>query len=175
MPKETFNLIISEESIASRVKELAQEINGLYKDEPVVALCVLKGAFMFFSDLMRNLSITPEIDFIRLASYGMGTENTQAISFTKDAEISLQGKHVLIIEDIIYTGYTMSFLLGQLAARGAKSLRLVVLIDKQERRKVSVSADFVGFTVPEGFLVGYGIDYAEKYRTLPAIYEIIFD
>ena len=165
-------LLYDKESIQQRVKELAAEIDTLYKDEPLVIICVLKGAFMFFSDLVRYLTISPEVDFVRLASYGKGTESSQNIAFTKDVETSLTGKHVLIVEDIIDTGYSMDFLLRQLAARGAQSLRLAVLVDKQQRRRVPVSPHFIGFALPAGFIVGYGLDYAERFRTLPAIYEI---
>lgn len=166
------HVVYDEETIRRRVAELAAEIDALYKDEPLVILCVLKGAFMFFSDLVRQLTISPELDFVRLASYGQGTESNHNIAFTKDVEISLSGKHVLVVEDIVDTGYTMDFLLRQLAARGARSLRLAVLVDKQERRKVPVLAQFIGFALPAGFIVGYGLDYAERFRALPAIYEI---
>lgn len=168
-------LVYDEEAIRKRVKELATEIDALYRDEPLVVVCVLKGAFMFFSDLVRNLSISPELDFVRLASYGQHMESGHNIAFTKDVEVSLAGKHVLVVEDTIDTGYTMDFLLRQLGARGARSLRLAVLVDKQERRKVPVLAHFVGFALPAGFIVGYGLDYAERFRALPAIYEIPCD
>ena len=142
--------LISEEAIQTRVKEMAGEISTLYKDEPLVVVCVLKGAFMFFSDLVRHLTCKPELDFVRLAS---------------------EGKHVLIVEDIVDTGHSMDFLYRQFQARGARSLRLAVLVDKNERREVPVTSHFVGFALPSGFVVGYGLDYAESYRELPAIYE----
>lgn len=165
-------LVYSEEVIQQRVKELAAEIDSLYNDEPLVIICVLKGAFMFFSDLVSHLTISPELDFVRLASYGAGKGSSRNISFTKDVEISLAGKHVLVVEDIVDTGHSMEFLFHQLAARGAKTLRLAVMVDKTERREVPIFPDFTGFALPEGFIVGYGLDYAERYRALPAIYEI---
>lgn len=168
-------VVYSEELIQSRVKELAVEINTLYAGQPLVVVCVLKGAFLFFSDLVKHLTVQPEVDFVRLASYGDGTSSTRAISFTKDVEVSLEGKHVLIVEDIVDTGHSMHFLFRQLEARGALSLRLAVMVDKHERREVPVHADFVGFALPAGFIVGYGLDYAEKYRELPAIYEAILE
>jgi len=120
-------VVYSEEQIAARVRELAQEINRLYKGEPLVVVCVLKGAFMFFTDLVRHLDMHPELDFVRLASYGDATHRGSTISFLKDVEVKLEGKHVLIVEDIVDTGHTMDFLFRQLAARGAKSMRLAVL------------------------------------------------
>lgn len=168
-------VVYSEEQIAARVRELAQEINRLYKGEPLVVVCVLKGAFMFFTDLVRHLDMHPELDFVRLASYGDATHRGSTISFLKDVEVKLEGKHVLIVEDIVDTGHTMDFLFRQLAARGAKSMRLAVLVDKTERHEVPVRADFVGFALPRGFIVGYGLDYAQKYRELGAIYEAIVD
>lgn len=163
--------LFTEEQIRIRLDQLAGQINTLYADEPLVVVCVLKGAFMFFSDLVKRLTCQPELDFVRLASYGRETASAKAINFTKDVEISLEGKHVLIVEDIVDTGHSMDFLLRQLAARGARSLRLAVLLDKHERREVPVTAHFVGFTLPAGFVVGYGLDYAERYRELPALYE----
>lgn len=165
-------LLYDADSIARRVRELAAEIDGLYKDEPLVMICVLKGAFMFFSDLVKNLTISPELDFIRLASYGNQTASSRNVSFTKDVESSLTDKHVLVVEDIVDSGHTMDFLLKQLATRGPRSLRLAALLDKKERREVPVFAHFVGFALPAGFIVGYGLDYAERFRTLPALYEI---
>lgn len=172
MKVKEFRVVFSEQAIRARVAELGAEIQQIYGNEPLVMVCVLKGAFVFFADLVRHMTNNPELDFVRLASYGSSTESS-TISFTKDIEIAIEGKHVLIVEDIIDTGHSMDFLLRQLAARGAKSLRLAVLIDKYERREVPVSADFVGFSMHEGFIVGYGLDYAEKYRELTAIYEII--
>ena len=166
--------IYAEEHIQARVADLAAEISALYDGEPLVAVCVLKGGFMFFSDLTRRLEGPQvEVDFVRLASYGRSATSSRTVSFVKDVELSLAGKHVLVVEDIIDTGHTMDFLLRQFAARGAKSLRLAVLVDKQERREVPVKADFTGFALPGGFIVGYGLDYAERYRELPSIFEVI--
>ena len=167
------NKILDEAQIASRLDELAAEINEIYQDSPLVVICVLKGGIMFFSDLVRRLNCQPELDFVRLSSYGDGTSPQEKIVLTKDVELSLQGKHVLVVEDIMDTGHSMKFLLRHLASKGARSLRLAVLVDKQERREVAVRPDMVGFSVPSGFLVGYGLDYAEQYRELPAVYEMI--
>ncbi|MDR2696683.1 MAG: hypoxanthine phosphoribosyltransferase [Deltaproteobacteria bacterium] len=166
--------VYGEEQIRTRVAELAAEISGLYDGEPLVVVCVLKGAFMFFSDLARCIQGPQvEVDFVRLASYGRSATPARTVSFMKDVELSLAGKHVLIVEDIVDTGHTMDFLLRQFAARGTRSLRLAVMVDKRERREVPVHADFTGFALSGGFVVGYGLDYAERYRELPAIFEII--
>lgn len=165
------NPLIDERTIQSRIDELGKAINATYRGEPLVVVCVLKGAFMFFSDLVKRLDNKPQLDFVRLASYGSEACSSRTINFSKDVETPLEGKHVLIVEDIVDTGHSMDFLMRQFAARGAKTLRLAVLLDKKERREVAVSADFVGFTLPSGFVVGYGLDYAESYRELPAIYE----
>ena len=160
--------------IQTRVAELAAEISALYDGEDLVIVCVLKGGFMFFSDLARRIEGPQvEVDFVRLASYGRSTTSSNTISFVKDVELSLAGKHVLVVEDIIDTGHTMDFLLRQFAAREVKSLRLAAMVDKQERREVPVNADFTGFALSGGFIVGYGLDYAERYRELPAIFEVI--
>jgi len=153
---------------------MAAEINNLYDGEDLVLVCVLKGAFMFFGDLARRLKgPRVEADFVRLASYGESATSSGRIAFVQDVELPLAGKHVLIVEDILDTGHSMDFLLRQFASRGAKSLRLAVMVDKQERRAAPVRADFTGFALSGGFVVGYGLDYAERYRELPALFEIV--
>ncbi|WP_290922985.1 hypoxanthine phosphoribosyltransferase [Halodesulfovibrio sp.] len=164
-------VVYSEEQIQERVKELAAQINKDFEGKDLVVVCVLKGAFMFFSDLLKHLTVKPEIDFVRCASYGNSTSSSKTVSFTKDLEISIKGKHVLIVEDIVDTGHTISFLMSQLKARGAESLKLASVVEKVERREIDVVVDYPGFTLEKGFIVGYGMDYAEKYRELGAIYE----
>ena len=164
--------VFSTESIQNRVRAMAAEIDSLYGNDPVVVICVLKGAFPFFSDLVRAMKKDVLIDFVRLASYGEGTESCVDVHITKDVEISLEGREVLIVEDIIDTGRSMDFFIRHCRSLGAASVRLAVLIDKQERREISVPVDFAGFSLSAGFIVGYGLDYAERYRTLPAIYEL---
>ncbi|MDR2892833.1 MAG: hypoxanthine phosphoribosyltransferase [Deltaproteobacteria bacterium] len=168
--KETLGrALFTGEEIQNRVKEIAEEVNRLYAGESLVVICVLKGAFMFYADLLRLVQVRPELDFVRIASYGNSSSSSRAISFTKDIEISIAGKHVLVVEDVVDSGHSMNFLLKQLEARGAKSLRLCALIDKRERRELPVNVDFAGFEVSGGFIVGYGMDYAERYRELPDI------
>lgn len=165
--------VFSRDVIERRVEELAAQIDECYRGETVVAVCVLKGAFFFFSDLVRAMKTDVLIDFVRLSSYGDGTSSSKHVEITKDVEISLEGRHVLIVEDIVDSGRSMHFLMRYFSSRGAKSIRLAALIDKKERREFDVHSDFVGFDLPTGFIVGYGLDYAEQYRTLPAIYEVL--
>ena len=165
--------VYSSQAIATRVSEIAKDINTTYAGQGLVVICVLKGAVMFFTDLVRQLNLNLELDFVRLSSYGNCMHSCKAICITKDVEISLQGKHVLLVEDMLDSGLSMDFLFKHLEACGAASLRLAVLIDKQERRETTISAEFTGFTLDKGFVVGYGLDFAEQYRQLPGIYEII--
>lgn len=167
--------IIDQEAIALRVRELGASISTHYGDEPLVMVCVLKGAFIFFADLVRAMSIDPEVDFVRLASYGAQTSRKERILFSKDMELSIQDKHVLVVDDIVDTGHSAHYLLNVLRMRGAKSLRVCAMIDKRERREVDVTVDFPGFVLSEGFVIGYGLDYAERYRHLPAVYTLNAD
>jgi hypoxanthine phosphoribosyltransferase len=162
--------LISKEEIARRVEELAAEISRDYRDRDLVLIGVLKGAFIFMADLVRAMDFPVELDFVRLHSYGGGTSPTGEVHVTKDVELALEGRDVLIVEDIIDIGYTLDFLRLHLASRNPRSLRICVLIDKRERREVEVPLDYVGFVVERGFLVGYGLDCGEKARTLPEIY-----
>lgn len=165
--------LFSASEIAEKVGMLALQIDGRYQQAPLVAVCVLKGAFIFFSDLVRALrNPLLELDFVRLSSYGRQTESSGYVRFNKDIEVDIRGKHVLIVEDIVDSGRTMRFLLDQFAARGPLSLAIAALVDKRERRACDVHVDFSGFILPGGFLVGYGLDYAEKYRALPDICEL---
>ncbi|MDL2315666.1 hypoxanthine phosphoribosyltransferase [Desulfovibrio sp. OttesenSCG-928-A18] len=167
--------LYSSEEIALRVAELAGRINHCYRDGQLVMICVLKGAFMFFSDLLKLINVGPEIDFVRVASYGHGDTSSGTVSLLKDVETDLAGRHVLLVEDVVDTGATMDFLLARMRAAGAKTLRLAALVDKVERRRTDLTVDFPGFSLSEGFIVGYGLDYAERYRELPAIYTIEFE
>ena len=131
---------------------------------------VLKGAFMFLADLLRHLSIPVEVDFVRLSSYGCRTETSGVVRMTKELESDIRGRDVIVVEDIVDTGLSLKFLLEELRAQGPSSLRVCALVDKRARREVEVRVDYVGFEIEEGFIVGYGIDYAERYRELPEIY-----
>lgn len=166
-------VVFTQEEIRARVNELAIKIDATYGQEPLVAICVLKGAFIFFSDLVRYLhNKNLELDFVRLSSYGKSAKSSGHIIFNKDIETDIRGKHVLIVEDIVDSGHTMLFLQNQLLAREPASLRIATLVDKHERREADVTVDFACFSMEKGFIVGYGLDFAEHYRTLPFICEI---
>ncbi len=162
--------IFSAEEISARVKELGREIDAVYGDEPLVIVGVLKGACIFYADLVRSIkSREVELDFVRVSSYGYSDSSSHSIVMNKDVEIGIQGKHVLLVEDIVDTGHSLQYLYEVFSKRGAKTLRTAVLLNKKERREVKVDFDFVAFTIEEGFVVGYGLDFAEKYRHLPEI------
>ena len=164
--------VLSQEEIETTVSDLAQQISNDYKDREVILVGVLKGAFVFLADLIRHLTIPVKIDFIRLASYGCNTSSCGTVSLTKEIEIDIGGKDILIVEDIVDTGLSLEFLIGHLKTLNAKSVRLCALIDKRERRQKNIAVDYVGRIIEKGFLVGYGLDYAEGYRHLPAIYDL---
>lgn len=166
-------VVLGEAAIASRVRELGTQIGRDYAGRSLVLVGILNGAFIFTADLARAIDLPLEVDFIRVASYGQGTCSSGAISLTKDIELAIAGKHVLVVEDIVDTGRTIACLTEMLAGRGPASLGICALIDKQERREVAVTVDYAGFTVAEGFLVGYGLDCAEQYRNLPAVYRLL--
>ncbi len=168
--------LISAEEIAQRIQVLAKEIDAVYGDEPLVVVGVLKGASIFFADLVRALKKPNiELDFVRVCSYGYKEYSSHSVSMNKDVELPLGGKHVLIVEDIVDTGHSLNYLYELFGKRNIESLRTVVLLDKKERREVKVTPDFVAFHIEKGFVVGYGLDYAEKYRNLPDICVIISD
>ena len=167
-------VVFTETRIRDRVAGMAGEIDAVYGEEPLVAVCVLKGAVHFFSDLTRHLrNPALELDFVRLSSYGGGTVSSRHVAFSKDVDCDVRGKHVLIVEDVVDSGHSMRFLVAQFQARGAASLRIAALIDKKERREIMVDVDFVGFHLDRGYVVGYGMDCAERYRALPAVYELL--
>lgn len=166
--------LISYPQIQQKVKELAQKIEEDFKNEPLIFIGTLKGAFIFLADLIRNIQNPKvEIDFIRVKSYGLSSTSSEEVTITKDVEISIRDKNVILVEDIVDTGYTLKFLIDFLNFRSPKVLKVCTLINKKERRRVDIKLDYVGFEVEKGFLVGYGLDYAEKYRHLPGIYEVI--
>jgi hypoxanthine phosphoribosyltransferase len=165
-------LVIDEETISNRVSEIGASITREYQDKNLVVIGILKGAFIFMADLIRRIDLPLETDFVRLQSYGSSTESVGQVTITKDVELPLRGKHVLIVEDIVDTGYTLRYLKEVMSLHQAASVRICCLIDKKERRKVDVEVDYVGFEIEKGFLVGYGLDYDEQYRQLPGIYHL---
>ena len=171
---DTLKTVIDSNTLHRRVAELGAEITREYRGKPLVAVCVLKGAFLFFADLVRHIENEAlELDFVRMASYGSGTTRGRQTIFSKDMEVDVAGKHVLLVEDIVDTGHSVEFLFEVLKKRGAESIRVCAAIDKHERREVDLTVDFAGFPLQKGFIVGYGMDYAEKYRELDAVYELV--
>ena len=165
-------ILFSKTDIEKRVQELADEISRDYEGKELIVIGVLKGAFIFMADLIRRLHIPCIVDFARLASYGAGSASSGKVILTKDIETSIKGRDVLIVEDIVDTGVTLSFLVNWFLERGPRTVRVCALIDKRLRRKVSFEADYVGFTIDDGFVVGYGLDFDEKARFLPDVYVI---
>jgi hypoxanthine phosphoribosyltransferase len=165
-------ILFSHDEIQRRVKELAGQISRDYAGSELIVIGILKGAFIFLADLIRAISIPCSVDFVRCASYGTGSESSGRIVLTKDIETSIKGRNVLIVEDIIDTGLTLKYLVEWLNERNPRSLKVCSFIDKRKRRKIFFESDYVGFTVDDGFLVGYGLDFNERYRFLPEIYVI---
>jgi len=160
-------VVITREEIANKVAELATQLRKDYREKNPLLIGILKGSFVFMSDLVRAMDIPVEIDFVRLASYGAGKNSSGKVKLIKDVETPIKDRHVLVVEDIIDRGLTVQFLLDYLSFRKPASLKLCALFDKPSRRKVEVPIDYVGFTVPDAFVVGYGLDLNEKFRHLP--------
>jgi hypoxanthine phosphoribosyltransferase len=167
-------LLISQNSIQSRVRDLASQISSDYSGKELIAVGMLNGAFIFFADIVREMTIPLKIDFIRAASYGSGNSSCGDVRLTKPLEIPIKDKSLLLIEDIVDTGLTLSKILDIIWEQKPESVKICALIDKQERREKKITVDYCGFKVKEGFLVGYGLDYNEQYRCLSDIYELHF-
>jgi hypoxanthine phosphoribosyltransferase len=165
----TLKPLLTSEQIQRRTAELAEQIRADYKGETVLAVGVLKGSFLFLADLIRQLGDEIMIDFVLVSSYGDGTESSGIVQIRKDLDINIEGKNVLIVEDIVDTGATLSHLLELLMTRRPKSLKVVALLSKPEARRQEAPIDYVGFEIPNEFVVGYGLDHAERYRNLPYI------
>lgn len=164
-------MLLTKEQIAARVRELGAQITNDYEDVDgdLVLVGILKGAVVFFADLIREIDLPLSMDFMAISSYGSATKSSGVVRIMKDLDKDIVGKHVLVVEDIIDSGLTLSFLKDNLLSRGAASLRICTLLDKPERRKVDLHVDYAGFQIPDEFVVGYGLDYAEVYRNLPDI------
>src|SRR5215471_17568386 len=166
---EQVKTLISGSRIKKRIREIAKQIRRDFPDEPLLLVGVLKGAVMFLSDLARQIPGIVTFDFIAVSSYGKDTKSSGQVKLNKDLDASIEGKTVIVVEDILDTGLTLRYLLRVLAQRKPKHLRVAVLLDKKERRVADVRADYVGFVIPDEFVVGYGLDYAERYRNLPDV------
>ncbi len=166
---EVESVLFTEEELDRRVGELAEEINRDYAGKEVLLISVLRGSFVFMADLVRKLKVPCMVDFMACSSYGGGTSSSGQVKVTKDLSQSIEGMNVLVVEDILDSGRTLSYLLKLLEARKPASIRLCTLLDKPDRRVVPVRVDYSGFAIPDAFIVGYGLDYAERYRNLPYI------
>jgi len=162
-------VLVSEDQLKQRIQEMAGEISRVYGETQPLLISVLKGSIVFLSDLMRALGVPHAIDFMATSSYGAATESSGVVRILKDLDEPIEGRDVLIVEDIIDSGYTLDYLRGLLLARNPASLRIVALLSKAARRQVDVPIDWIGFEIPDKFVVGYGLDFAERYRNLPFI------
>ncbi len=162
-------ILITEEQIQAKVKELGERISRDYEGKELLLVGVLKGAAIFLSDLIRHITVPVSYDFVAISSYGLTTSTSGVVRIIKDLDESVESRHVLIVEDIVDTGLTLKYLLELLRSRDVASLKVCALLDKPSRRKVDVPIDYVGFVVPDVYLVGYGLDYNQRYRNLPYV------
>ncbi len=169
MKDDILKVLLTEEQIAQRVQELGQEVTERFKGREPLFIGILKGSFVFMADLMRHVNLRSSIDFMAVSSYGAGTSTSGAVKINKDLNEDIEGRDVIIVEDILDSGVTLNYLRGYLTNRKPASITIVTLLDKPSRRKADIVADFSGFSVPDEFVVGYGLDYDEKYRNLPFI------
>ena len=172
---EHINVMLSEEEINARIAELGEQISRDYEGKEIFLICILKGASFFACELAKRITVPVNIDFMKVSSYGGGTVSSGQVSIKMDVSESIAGKEVLIVEDIIDSGNTLNLRPKILMERGPKSIRLCALLDKPDRREVDVKMDYVGFRIPDKFVVGYGLDYDQRYRNLPYIGEVVFD
>ena len=175
MQKEHIEIMISEDKVCERVKEVARIISDDYTGKSIHLICVLKGGVFFMCELAKHLEVPVTMDFMAVSSYGSGTTSSGHVKMIKDLDESIEGKDVLVVEDIIDSGRTLNNLLSLLKTRNPKSLKLCTFLDKPDRRVVDVDVDYTCFTVPDEFVVGYGLDYDQKYRNLPYVGKVIFD
>lgn len=169
MKNDIAKILISEQELADKVNELGAQISKDYEGKNLMMVSVLKGSVVFMADLMRAITVHASIDFMSVSSYGSGTKTSGVVRIIKDLDDDLAGRDILIVEDILDSGMTLSYLSKHIMAKGANSIKIATLLDKPERRKVDVYPDYKGFVVPDEFVVGYGLDYDEKYRNLPYV------
>lgn len=169
MHKDLDSILISEFQLEDIVSTLADEINADYSDEEIIMIVILKGSVVFASDLMRKLKMPVNLEFMKASSYGLGTTSSKVVNVTLDIKTDIEGKNVLLVEDIVDSGNTLSNLKAMLLKRNPKTLKLCTLLDKPDRREAEIEPDYVGTIIPDEFVVGYGLDYAEDYRQLPYI------
>lgn len=162
-------ILITEQQLEERIKEMGRQIAEDYQGEPLTIVGILKGAVIFFADLARAIDLPLQMDFMSVSSYGSGTTSSGVVKIIKDLDADVTGRHILLVEDIIDTGITLAYLKEYLSNRGAQSVKICTLLDKPTRREKAVHVDYKGFTMPDEFLIGYGVDYAENYRNLPYV------
>ncbi|MCI9463540.1 MAG: hypoxanthine phosphoribosyltransferase [Lachnospiraceae bacterium] len=172
---EQVEVLLSEEKINARIREIGEQISRDYAGKSVHLVCILKGGSFFMCELAKRITVPVSIDFMSVSSYGSSSESSGVIKIIKDLDEPLAGKHVLVIEDIVDTGKTLHYLLELLKDRGAADVKLCALLDKPDRRVVEIGADYTGFQIPDEFVVGYGMDYDQRYRNLPYIGVVKFD
>jgi len=161
--------LIEEDALQARIRELGREISADYAGKELLLVGVLKGAVFFMADLMRSLTVACEIDFMAISSYGASTDSSGVVRILKDLDINIEGRHVLVVEDIIDSGLTLSYLMRNLESREPESLEICALLTKPDRREIDVPVRYVGFEIPNKFVIGYGLDFAERYRNLPYV------
>lgn len=167
--KEHIEILISEKDLNKRISELADNINKDFENQDLILICVLKGSIMFMADIAKKLTPKVEFEFIDVSSYGNATISSGKITLNKDLEVDINGKNVVLLEDIVDTGRTLKYLMEYLKSKNPATLKLCSLLDKPSRRVVDITADYIGFTIPDAFVIGYGLDYMQKYRNLPYI------
>ncbi len=166
---ENIRVMISEEDVNEKIVQIAERINEDYKGEAVHLICILKGSVFFTCELAKRINLPVTIDFMQVSSYGDGTSSSGRVKIVKDLDETVEDKNIIVIEDIIDSGRTLSYLMSLLKTRNPKSIKLCTLLDKPDRRVVDIAVDYTGFEIPDEFVVGYGLDYAQKYRNLPYI------
>lgn len=169
MQNDIQEILITREQIQDKVAELGRELSKEYEGRNPLVICILKGAFIFMADLVKEITVPLEIDFMAVSSYGASTRSSGEVKIIKDLDTSVEGRDILIVEDIIDSGLTLSYLIDVLERRKVNSIKIATLFDKPARRSVKLEADWSGFVIPDAFVVGYGLDYAEKYRNLPFV------
>lgn len=172
---EHIRVMLSEEEVDKRIKEIGEQISRDYAGRQVHLVCVLKGGSFFLCELAKRITVPVSLDFMSVSSYGSDTKSSGVVKIVKDLDESLKGKNVIVVEDIVDSGGTLSYLLEMLKDRGPESLRLCTLLDKPDRRVIDVNVDYTGFQIPDEFVVGYGLDYDQRYRNLPYIGVVEFD
>lgn len=172
---ERIEVLLSEEEVNARIRQIGEQISRDYEGKSIHLVCILKGASFFTCELAKRITVPVSLDFMSVSSYGTSSESSGVVKIVKDLDEPLDGKNVLVVEDIVDTGRTLNYLLSLMKSRGAEDVKLCALLDKPDRRVVDVKADYTGFQIPDEFVVGYGLDYAQRHRNLPYIGVVKFD